>query len=209
MRSRICWYLLLTLLVGACATTAVKSDLTYQGTYSSYERIIDNWTRSERLYKNFATEAVVSATYFSLPMRRVFVAEWARAFDLPAEERTALLAEQIDGAERSVEFVISFYTPKHRYNDLHKNDSSWRLWFIDANGRKVGSSKIERMRVRHRKEYYFFPYYTEWSRLYRVVFPAVGDDGQPLVREQGAVTLRITGVQGTMDLVWEIPPGVH
>jgi hypothetical protein len=200
---------LLTVALAACAANRVKTDLTYEGTYRSYEQFVDTWTRTGKIYHYFGTQAIVSATYFSLPMRRAFASEWGRAYDLPMEEREKVLAEQIDHARKRVEFVVSFYTPKERFNDLDEPDSSWRLWLIDAQGVKVEASKIERLRIRHKKEYLFFPSYTEWSRLYRVYFPAVGPDGRPLVTESGAVTLRVTGVEGMADLAWEITPGAH
>lgn len=207
MKSRaLLWLLVLSLAIAACAGTAVRPDVAYEGTYESYRAVVDNWTRTGKVYKNFATQMAVSATYFSKPMRRAFVAEWARAFDLPDAERELLLQEHLEQAERSVEFVLSFYTPRYTYNDLSHPESSWRLWFIDAQGRKAGPAKIEVMRVKHRKEFYFFPSYTEWSRLYRAVFPALSEDGQPLELEKGVFTLRVTGVQGTVDLVWDIQP---
>lgn len=208
-RGRFLLFCLLLAALTACAGARVKTDLTYEGTYRSYEQFVDNWTRTGKIYHNFATQAIVSATYFALPFRRAFAAEWGRAYDLPMAEREQVLAEQIDHAKKRVEFIVSFYTPKERFNDLDKPDSSWRLWLIDAQGVKVEAAKIERLRIRHKKEYLFFPSYTEWSRLYRVYFPAVGLDGQSLVTESGAVTLRVTGVEGMANLVWEIPPGAH
>jgi hypothetical protein len=183
--------------------------MTYEGTYRSYEKIVDNWTRSQTLYHNFSTNAQVSATFFSLPMRRAFVSEWGRAYDLPVSEREVLLDENLARAKRSVEFVLSFYTPKESYNDLISPNSSWRLWLIDADGRKVGAAKVERMRVKHRKEYYFFPYYNDWSRLYRAVFPAIDDNDKPLKLSGGKVTLRVAGVEGSMNLVWDVPANVY
>jgi len=205
-------YLLVPALVcalAACSGTSVKPDMTYRSSYESYEKIADNWTRTGKVYRNFGTHGLVSATYMSLPMRRVFAAEWSRAFDLPPEERQRILAEQISFAENRVEFVLSFYTPKVQHNDLSKSGSSWRLWLIDAKGAKVDAARIQRLRVRHKKEYFFFPHYDRWSRLYRVIFPRKGPDGQPLVTESGTVTLRVTGIEGQVDLVWDIPPGVH
>jgi hypothetical protein len=200
--------LLIFLLVG-CAGSQVKSNLTYTGSYSSYEKHYDNWTRSAKIYNNFSTEALVSATYLSLPMRRVFAAEWSRAFNLPEDQAGRVLADQINQGEQRIEFVVSFYTPKASFNDLHKPGSSWRLWFIDSQGNKVEAARVERLRVRHKKETLFFPAYDQWSQLYRVYFPRVGLDGKPLIAEAETVTLRVTGIAGQADLVWKIPPGVH
>jgi len=205
---RLRWVVIpLLVLLAACAGAKVRTDLTYEGTYESYEKIFDNWTRSARLYKNFSTIAIFSATYFSLPMRRAYVSEYGRAYDMPMVEREAMLQREIDDAGRRIEMVLTFYTPRERFNDLSRPESSWRLWLIDANGVKVEAAKIEQIRVRHKKEYLLYPHYNEWSRLYRASFPAVGPDGKPLTTETGAVTLRVTGVEGMADLVWEIPPG--
>ena len=201
--------LVLAALLAACSSAAVRNDLTYQGTYDSYKAFLENWTRSDRLYHNFSTELIISATYFSLPMRRAFVAEWVRSYDLPPSEQDKLLQEQMADAGRSVEFIVAFYTAKFSFNDLDEPDSTWRLWLIDAQGNKVAPSKIERMKIKHEKEIYFFPTYTEWNRLYRAVFPALGDDGKPLVLNSGTITLRATSVEGKVDLVWEIPEHIH
>jgi len=207
MRLRLALTLLLVAGLIACAGVRVRSDLVYHHSYDSYRAIADNWTRSGKIYHNFATRAIVAALYLSRPMRQVFVAEWARAYDLPAAERDRLLAEHLERAAQSVEFVVSFYTPRERYNDLDEPESSWRLWLIDAAGAKVEAVKVEKIRVRHKKEFYFYPEYNEWNRLYRVLFPARDDAGRPLVTETGTVTLRVTGVEGMADLAWEIPPG--
>jgi len=201
--------LLVALALVACSGARVKPNVTYRNSYDSYEKIAANWTRDGKVYHNFGTRALVAATYFSLPMRRAFAAEWSRAYDLTATERTNVLANQLAEAEQRVEFVLSFYTPEVTFNDLSKSGSSWRLWFIDANGTKVEAVKVQRLRVQHKKEYLFFPQLDRWSRLYRVYFPIVGPDGRRLVTEQGTVTLRVTGVEGLADLVWEIPPGSH
>jgi hypothetical protein len=191
----------------ACAGARVRPDLVYEGTYRSYEKIFDNWTRVGRIYHYFSTNAIVSATYFATPMRRAYVSEWGRAFDLPMEERERRLTETTANAAQRLEFVVSFYTPTPRYNDLDQGDSSWRLWFVDGQGTKVEAAKVEPIRVKHEKDTYFYPTYTDWGRLYRVYFPAVGPDNKPLVAESGTVTLRVTGVEGMTDLVWQIPPG--
>lgn len=200
---------LVALALVACSGAKVKPQLTYKNSYASYERIAANWTRAGKVYKNFGTRSLVTATYFSLPMRRAFAAEWSRAYDLPDAERKNVLANQLADGEQRVEFVLSFYTPQPTHNDLDKNGSSWRLWFIDANGAKVEAARVQRLRVRHEKEYLFFPHLDRWSRLYRVYFPIQGPDGQQLVTEQGTVTLRVTGIEGVADLVWDIPPGAH
>jgi len=192
----------------ACAGARVRPDLVYEGTYRSYQRIFDNWTRNATIYHNyFSTVAIFSATFFSEPMRRAFVSEWGRAYDLPVAERERRLAEVATDTAQRVEFVVSFYTPAPKFNDLDRDDSSWRLWLIDAKGAHVEAAKIEPIRVKHEKDTYFYPSYNDWSRLYRVYFPAVGPDNQPLALTAGAVTLRVTSVEGAADLVWELAPG--
>jgi len=204
------WLLFVVLLAAlGCSGARVRPEVTYQGSYASYLSVLDNWTRTGKIYHNFETDSMASATYFAAPMRRAYVAEWTRAFDLPAGESASMLADQLEQDQRRVEFVISFYTPRMRENDLDSAVSSWRLWFIDATGRKVAPAKIALLKVRHRQEFDFYPSYTEFGKLYRVFFPVVGEDGQPLVRDQGTITLRIAGVRGLIDLVWDIPPDAH
>ncbi len=193
----------------ACSGARVKPDVVYEGSHRSYLRVLDNWTRSDKIYQNFETDALITATYFSVPMRRAYAAEWTRAFDLPAAESEAMLADQLAQAARGAEFVVQFYTPRMRENDLLSPESSWRLWLIDAEGRKVAPAKISLMKVRHRQEYDFYPIYSEFGQLYRVLFPVVGEDGRPLKLAAGMVRLRVTGVRGLVDLVWDIPPSAQ
>lgn len=204
MRARWIFVLAALLIVAACNSAAVKPDVKHEGSYRSYRSLLDNWTRSDKIYRNFETHLIASATYFSEPMRRGYVAEYVRAFDLPTDEADFMLEQKLNADRRDIEFVITWYTPRMRDNDLDDADSSWRLWFIDADGVKVGASKVKRLRVRHTKEHFLFPEYNEWSRLYRVTFPAVGPDDRALRREEGTVKLRVTGIEGAFDLVWKI-----
>jgi hypothetical protein len=57
---------------------------------SDYVRTQQAWTRSEKVYENFETRAIVRATLKSNEFRRAWIDEYARVFALGAEQKSAL-----------------------------------------------------------------------------------------------------------------------
>lgn len=196
----------LVMIAGACSTTAVNPDRLYAGSYESYRDVYEEWTRAGKIYHNFDTELVVDATIYSKVFRDALRGETARAEALPSEDVAKMQKRDEEELARSVKVFVSAYMPRREWNNLADAKSpSFRFWLVDADGRRARPERIEEIKLKRRADILYKPQVHPWARNYTVVFPNHDENGDPLRLSGGAVTLRVTGVQGQTDLVWKIP----
>ena len=193
-------------LLSFSCSTKVNPKVIYKGTYGSYVNVLDQWTRSKKVYEpSFDTVMVVTATYESKKYREVFLAEKIRAEAIPPQEAARLREQSDEELSRNAVFFVSFYTPKYKWNRLNVDDPSWRLWLIDGQGKKVAPLNVRKVSKIQYADTQYYPYYDLWSYFYRVTFPRKTDDGQELDLDKGMVTFQVAGVKGNASLVWDIP----
>ncbi|MCZ7583267.1 MAG: hypothetical protein M5R36_07995 [Deltaproteobacteria bacterium] len=106
---------------------------------------------------------------------------------------------------RIARFTISAYMPVRQWNNLDDEEPSYRLWLVDADGRKVAPDRITVVKLETRAERLYFPIVHEWAKNYSVEFPLRDDDGELLRLSGGRVTLLAAGIQGTARLEWDVP----
>jgi len=186
--------------------TKVNPKVAYKNSYSSYSRVVKQWTRTKKQYdKILDTVMVISATYESKAFRKVYLAEKIRAEAIPGEMADRLIRKSEKELEDKAVFFVTLYTPEHKWNRLESHDASFKLWLIDEKGNKVAPLKVDRIRKISRATTRYYPHWDRFSYCYRVVFPRKTDQGQPLELEKGRVTFLAAGVFGKAELVWDIP----
>lgn len=208
MRKMLSAIALVVLLVffGASCSVKVDPSVKYKGDYASYKKVMRQWTRSKKVYEiSFDTILLVTATYRSEAFMEAYLAEKIMAEALPLKEAEKLKKKHEEKLKSTATFFMSFYTPKSKWNKLHKSDPSWRLWLIDANGNKVSPRLIKKLPRVSMATSRYFPYLDQWSKYYMVSFPREDDKGNKLQLEQGKVTFMIAGVHGSAELIWDIP----
>jgi hypothetical protein len=157
------------------------------------------WTRGARLYDTFETHALATALYESPEARRrrvEVVAEWKA---MTAEERNGALAAEEAEAAKGEEFLLSFFTPDTRDNDLDDRRTVWRVALVLDDGEllptEIRARKVDGL-LRD-----LYPFIHEYDTVYRIRFPrAPGGalDGRRFV-------LRIAGSRGKMDFAFGPP----
>ncbi|MCB9479433.1 MAG: hypothetical protein H6683_07095 [Deltaproteobacteria bacterium] len=183
----------------------VDPDLSYAGTYRSYRAVNDEWTRRGKVYTNFETELVIDATFYAKPYRDALRAEKARAELLPPSEIAELQKKDELELEQMVFFFVSAYTPNRTWNNLNKDEPSFRLWLIDVDGRQVAPTRIQRVSLQRKADLLYHPPMHNWAKTYEVSFPRHDEEGNRLRLSGGDVKFVAAGVQGNAELVWQIP----
>ena len=192
-------------LMGLSCSAKVDPTVVYKGTYGSYVKVLKQWTRSKKVYEpSFSTIMVVTATYESEAFRAAYLAEKTRAEALPVDQTALLGQSSREELSSQAVFFVSLYTPKYKWNNLHKPNSSWRLWLVDSKERQVAPLKIEKMSKLQLADTKYYPYTDEWSSYYRVRFPRKTDKGETLKLDEGKVMLLIAGITGRAELVWDV-----
>jgi len=202
--------LVLVALVTACgASGALSMDPRPRAfTPSDYERIRDRWTREERgfAFSRLEDTLHVSATFQSWEQRWAYVIRYASDYSLDTAERTRLLRATLDDARAHHRFFVSLAGKNWRESDLTGERSAWRVVLVDDRGTAHAPSSLERIARPGPGERGYYRV-TPFRRVFRVAFPAQGPDGTPTIAPDARhVTLRFTGPQGAVDLVWELAP---
>ncbi|MBZ0271799.1 hypothetical protein K8I61_07160 [bacterium] len=196
----------LALFAAACAGKDVRPEIDYEGSYKSYLDVLENWTRMDTIYRNFETELIVHATYYSAEFREALRLERARAEKIIPDELARLAGSDREELERSARFLVSTYTPVAKWNNLDKANPSFRLWLVDVNGRKIAPTSIRERKIRLRAELMQYPYVSTWSKAYEVVFPREDAiSGETLDLKGGTFTLFAAGMQGEAKMEWAVP----
>jgi hypothetical protein len=172
-----------------------------------YERVYDDWTRSTEAYSisRFTDVLRATATWQGWEFRWAYVVRYAEDYDLPTERRAELLRESLADAEQHHRFFITMSGSRIRETDLTSRETAWRLLLVSSDGRSVAPDRIEKVIRPGAVERTYFPSVNPWRLAFRVSFPTVAEDGEPLFGPgTRRATLRFTGALGTVDLDWRL-----
>jgi hypothetical protein len=174
-------------------------------TAEDYRDVYRAWTRSAEGFDfaNLRDTLHVAATYQSWEFRWAYVVRYARDHNLDTAERTEMLRASLADAETTHRFFVTLYGRQWRESDLANERSAWRVQLVDEQGRATPPSEIEPVPRPGPLERTYFPTVSPFRRAFRLAFPARRDDGTATVPlDARSVTLRFTGPEGTVDLVW-------
>jgi hypothetical protein len=171
---------------------------------AGYQEILKRWTRQRQEFEELDTKLYVSATYKSWPFRQAYVAEYARIYLLPDQEREALLARETAALEQYHDFVLSAYAPTRQVADLSSKAGIWRLYLEGPGGLRVSPSAVERMKEPLPVLTAFYPYVDRWSRVFLARFPKRTPDGREVLPnpENERFRLVLASTEARATLTW-------
>ncbi|WP_242336246.1 MULTISPECIES: hypothetical protein [Anaeromyxobacter] len=160
----------------------------------------DQATRRDLLYDGLDHRATATATHLSLPVREARARRLAEWKGWTAEELEQRLARERAEAAAGEEFLLVFYTPSSRANDLDAPRSIWHVAVKSEAGElvSVGAHIADADDELHG----LFPWVGPFDTVYRVQFP-VPKEG-PLADE--GYVLEIASALGVLELDYTSPP---
>jgi hypothetical protein len=202
----------LTMLLAACAATPISLR---QGprafTARAYEDVYDAWTRSEAdfAWRELSDVLKVSATFESWEFRWAYVVRYAHDYSLDTEARDEMLRTTLEDARRHHRFFVTLIGERYREADLTSPNSAWRVLLLDEEGQQTPPQEIERVRRPSVAERVYFPSVSHHRQTFRIMFPAIRDDGLPSIPPDAErVVLLFTGARGRVELEWKLEPAV-
>ena len=174
---------------------------------SDYQQVLKKWTRTSHLvsFDQLDDLLTVTATYESFDFRWAYVVRYAYDYQLTIEQRQALFDENARQADEIHEFFVALYGPKWRWSDLTDERSAWVVRLIDDKGNQTYPSEIIPVRKPGALEQVYFPYATDWRRVYRIRFPTKRPDGTVVIPATARwIGLRFSGPQGSNELRWRL-----
>jgi len=177
-------------------------------TPEDYDRIYAAWTREASGFELAALQDTlhVSATFQSWEHRWAYVVRYASDYSLDTNARTELLRASLVDAEETHRFFVTLVGGDWRESDLTNERTAWRAVLVDDRGRTLAPTELVRIARPGPNERGYYKI-TPFRQVFRIAFPAHRADGTPTIAPSARrVTLRFTGPQGSVDLVWEFEP---
>ena len=203
----------LAALVGLAGTSACAEQLVSLGggpreyVPSDYPQVLNRWTRTESIIElaELDNKLTVTATFESWDFRWAYVVRYAADYRLTVEQRRELLDRTLRETGDDHEFYVALYGTNWRWIDLSRPTSAWIVRLIDDQGNETAPSKIEAIIKPSALEERYFPYTTQWRRVFRLRFPRSTGDGRPTIAATARwFGLRFAGAEGNGELRWEL-----
>lgn len=198
-------FLLLTLLtsVAACGGAPQSVHLTdeWPTQVDDYEEVTERWTRHGVLRAPLSDQGSqlleVYATFLSSEWRAAYVQRQAKLQTMSEASRKELEDTQraIAAESHQVKLLISTYHPQH--NELHRDQSIWRVVLVDEAGNEFRATTIEKDRRPRQLISAEFDKFGDFSEAYLATFP---HDAAILAGK--VFSLRVTSSLGTVQVDW-------
>lgn len=193
---------LVLLLAAAAATPGCKSVNTLKTkapdpgiNQGEWATVRNATTRRALLYDQFQQRAIVTATYLSPAVREARASRLSEWLGWTQQELDARLKAEADEAAKYDDFLLAFFTPDRKSNDLDSKESVWRLALRLDTSDEVITHDATAVDV-NATVANLFPYVSSFDTVYRVRFNRV--PGGPLADRR--FTLEIASALGKMEL---------
>jgi hypothetical protein len=193
----------------ACAQQPVRVDFSEtprQYVAKDYVEVYERWTRHQSALHNVDIALEAWATFKSWDFREAYIERYASIYGLSEADRATLRQAQLDAYRSNYEFTVTTLSAEHRWNDLEKASSAWRVTLLDALGHELTPKEVKVERLPDAYEREFFPAKNQFNRVFtktygiRFEVPAAGEF---LGAKSGAITLRFASPIGRLELTWQ------
>ncbi|MBI4819708.1 MAG: hypothetical protein HY791_25770 [Deltaproteobacteria bacterium] len=162
------------------------------------------WTREDRVYDRLESRLFATATFHSPAFRKAFMLRH-EDFSGPGSEQARSLSLTSAGAEESLEFFVSTWTPNPDWNDFDQDDSIWRVTLVTDAGSSA-PSKITKVKANANIRA-IYPYITDHSLTYSVRFPLTDGASNALISSSTKqFRLELISSVAKATLTWDLAP---
>lgn len=170
----------------------------------SYQAIVRKWTQTGEVYQGLKTILVVSATYPHPDVHRAHVRQYGLNHHLSEQEQKELLSQKETEAKSQLEFIMTTFSDEEEWCPLDDGDSIWTIYLINDKGVRVKPQKIECLKEVPVYIKTYYPLFSPWKKVYRVVFP-LKIQNTPLIDEQTRhFDIDFISAVGQIKLHWDL-----
>ncbi len=164
---------------------------------SSYISTLNRYTVSKKLYEEFQTKALITATIFT----EQFLTDYSKEreqYSKP-EDFNIFLDKEKFLVDNYIRFFVSFYSPKEDFTELEKS-TLWNIYLETSDGKKIYPFSIKKAEESKDVLTHYFPYLDYWSKPYFINFKKTDIE---LSREK-TLTLHFISVLGKVNLTFSL-----
>ncbi|MCX7990420.1 MAG: hypothetical protein N2999_00080 [Proteobacteria bacterium] len=192
--------IILFLILSACSARELKELGALPKTEKTeYTETLKKYTRTFKLYDQFETKALVTATIFTPSFIRAYFTERERYSK--TEDFRMFLDRENFLVNNYLRFFVSFYTPNEGLIDLEKSDTSWNIYLETSDGKRILPFSVKKAEEQRDILTYYFPYLDYWARPYYINFKKEHIDPS----KDKVLTLNFVSVLGKITLDFSLP----
>ena len=155
--------------LSACVTRLPTPSGIKEISLSNYENLVETKTQTVRVYNGFSNQLEIYATQMDADMNDGYLSHAGRLFQWSVstynDEKDKVILKQ--GTQS--EFMVSFFTPERKNDDLSSSKSAWKI-YLDVDGIRY-EGKATKVKRNLAELEAFFPHHNRWFTLYSVTFP--------------------------------------
>ncbi|MEK6773314.1 MAG: hypothetical protein AABY64_05205 [Bdellovibrionota bacterium] len=186
----------------SCATTSQNSAGLNLMSESEFETITETYTEKTQVYSGLYNIMDLSGTLMNSAVARAQLDQNARLYQWDAAKMTTEKVKSDEHLNKETEIFISFFTPERKHDDLHKNQTLWKI-FMDINGKRY-EGKVKKIKLLTDELRGIYPYHTRFATPYSIVFPVSAKSIESL-----PVKLTVTGPVGSASLQFKTATTSH
>lgn len=191
-------------MVAGCETAQkvqAEFDPSQRPVQVAYETVINKYLVKQQRHDAAALVILGAALPLNWDVRQAMVERRADAFGMTDNMRMADLADQKAEFLKYYDIVISVYLPDEKWNNLSGQNPNYKVYLLSDDGRAAVPVDRRRIRKRSAINMALFPFWGQWSRLYKIRFPLVDENGAPLLKAgETKATLVVIGAPGSLEM---------
>ncbi len=169
MKTLFKYSILLIFLITGCASQQATAPGVEIITQSEYEKKIGLYTKSIEKYQGIINTLQFNATLLNSKVVQAQLMQKARLYQWDNSFFNSEAQKMNSDLDKSTQIFISFYTPERKHDDLHKNQTLWKI-FLDADGRRW-EGKATKIKLLTNEVQGLYPDHTRFATPYMLTFP--------------------------------------
>lgn len=162
---------------------------------SEYERVLDLNSKNIETYQGLYNTVNMSAALLRSQLSEAQLKQKARLYQWDNPHYQEEAQKRIESMKKQTEVFVSFYTPEKKHDDLHKNQTLWKI-FLDAGGKRY-EGKAQKVKLLTSEVQGLYPFHNRFATPYTITFPV------PTSALEGKeAKLTITGSVGSAAVVF-------
>lgn len=178
-----------------CSTTNSSSAKLKLISESDYQMILEANTQRKQVYSGLYNIMDLTTTLLTSKVVDAQNDQFARLYLWDENKYSQEKAKSLDKISKETEVFVSFFTPERKHDDLHKNQTLWKVFMdLSNNGEsKRIEGKVKKIKLLTEEIQGFYPYHNRFATPYTITFPI----SIKQVESYTEVNLTITGPIGS------------
>jgi hypothetical protein len=180
-------FILFITVVAFCACTTTKDSISPSINLiseSDYHKVISQYSKQKQIYSGLYNTMDLTGTILNSKVTEAQTDQFARLYLWDANKYTQEKVKSEEKLTKEAEFFISFFTPDRKHDDLHKNQTLWKI-FLDVDGKRH-EGKTKKIKLLTEELQGIYQFHNRFSTPYSVVFPV------PMKQIEAAKEIKIT-----------------